>query len=112
MSRQRLALLIIGWLLGLLTAIVWPGVVAERQSYVPVDPAFAPGDLRRLASEGWVVTRTDTAGSVAVYQLERPRYLGIVEAVRGATKGPLPTPDRSLPKPTDAPKPTTGPRAP
>ena len=94
-------MLIAGWLLGLLTVFVWPAVSVERRSYVPSAPQLAPSTLGLLTSRGWVVTRTDTAGQLTVYQLERPRYLAVAEQLedwwweltrpwRGAPVGPTP----------------------
>ena len=113
--RQRwLAPLVTIWLLGLFTAFgLWLALSMERRSYVEdarmASPGSEVGALRTLASKGWVVVRTETTGTVSVYYLERPRYLGIVETMKDFTATPTPTPERSAPKPTDSPKPTTAP---
>ena len=39
MSHRTAGLLIVGWLLGLLTAFMWPTIATERQTVVVTDPA-------------------------------------------------------------------------
>jgi hypothetical protein len=91
----------------------------ERRSYVQeIGSSFVVGQLGLLTRGGWVVTRTDTAGGVTIYQLERPRYLAVAEQLEfwwrdlmvrtGAAPPPTPTP---VPKPTEAPKPAAPPAA-
>jgi hypothetical protein len=112
MKRHVVGPLIVGWLLGLLTAFVIPSLTVERQSYVSEDPAFAVSVLRARVVNGWVVTRTDTAGGVPVYQLERPRSRAVVDQIgmwlsdmaSSLGIGPPRTPT-PVPKPTEAPKP-------
>jgi hypothetical protein len=101
MRRRDVGLLIVGWLLGLLTAFVLPAVSTERQTIV----GGPTGRLASLADAGWIVVRTDTVSGVPVVQLERPRYLGVAETLRFIPPVP-PTPP---PRPTDSPKPTTAP---
>jgi len=81
-SRRTVAVLVVGWLLGLLTAFLLPAVSTERQSYVPPEPTLAAAYVRLLTLRGWVVTRTDTAGGVTIYQMERPRYLAVADQLR------------------------------
>ena len=72
----------VGWLLGLLTAFVWPAVSTQRQTVVILSSGRGPnstGDVASLADDGWIVTRTDHAGSTPIVHLERPRYLAVVE---------------------------------
>ena len=109
--RGVLVPLIAGWLLGLLTAFVWPAVSTERQTVV----IMGPSDLRSVRSDtqyGWIVTRSDAVGGTDAVTLERPRYLAVAEQLQswwsdlmvrtGAAPPPTPTP---VPKPTEAPKP-------
>jgi hypothetical protein len=119
MRRQTLGLLFVGWLLGLLTAFVWPAIATERQTVVvrfsapsSTNPNSA-GWVMALTNDGWVVTRIDTMYETPVVQLERPRYLGLIERAQGlwwdltASLGGTPPP-RPTPVP---PKPTTAPAA-
>jgi hypothetical protein len=116
MQRRIVGPLIVGWLLGLLTTFVMPSLTVERQSYVSEDPSFAASVLRARVVNGWVVTRTDTAGGVTVYQLERPRSRAVVEQIgtwlsdmaSSLGVGPPRTPT-PVPKPTEAPKPAAPP---
>jgi hypothetical protein len=63
MKRRALALLLVGWLLGLATAIVVPAVRTERRT---VDLH----EVTPLVRDGWVVTR---AGPSPLVTLERSR---------------------------------------
>lgn len=113
MIRRRLGPLLLGWLLGLLTVFLLPSISTERRSVVVLTVGSGPREIAALTAMGWVVTRTDTIGSNAVVQFERPRYLALLEAV-GAAQSPLqpspkpttaPAAPPALPKPTEAPKP-------
>jgi hypothetical protein len=74
MSRRTLAALVVGWLLGIVTALVMPTLVSERQSMIVFSarthPDYNLDVLMKRLSEGWHVTRQE--GSV--YTLERPRF--------------------------------------
>lgn len=77
MSRRTLAALIVGWLLGIVTALATPGLVWQRQSLVVVWPrgtsGGAGGDkLIQAIEQGWIVTHHG-GQDYAVYTLERPR---------------------------------------
>lgn len=81
MSRRSVSLVVVGWLLGLLTAFVWPAVTTEQQT-VLVNNAVALNRIRDLVADGWTAGRSDVAlGDLRLVTLERPRYLGLV---RGA----------------------------
>lgn len=82
MRRRVLVPLIVGWLLGLLTAFVWPAVSTERETVVVMIPAGhggganSPEAVAGRTRNGWVVTRVDTIGQGAsAVQLERNRPL-------------------------------------
>ena len=92
MRRRTVALLLVGWLLGLLTAFVLPAVSTERQTVVALDPAGyrtrnSPDRVASLAQDGWVVTRVDNAGQTPVIQLERPRYVSVYEDLKERPRG-------------------------
>jgi len=116
--RRTVALLAVGWLLGLLTAFVWPAIMTERQTVVVMDER----DLRSVRSDtatGWVVTRSDAVGRTNAVTLERPRYLAVAEHLESwwwdltsSWREPALRPTPAPPKPTEAPKPTTAPRTP
>src|SRR3954451_1705714 len=77
MSRRAVGLLLLGWVLGLVTAFVLPPISTQRQTIV----GGPTGRLASLADAGWVVMRTDTVGGTPVAQLERPRYMAVIEEV-------------------------------
>jgi hypothetical protein len=66
MNRRTVAALIVGWLLGIVTAFAIPTLLYERRSMV------ASPQLGDAFSSGWYVVRTDGPGNT-VYTLERPR---------------------------------------
>lgn len=72
--RRGVGLLIAGWLVGLLTALVWPAVTTERATLV-IDRNDVVARLSGRARAGWVVTSTNVIGDGAIVQLERPRYI-------------------------------------
>src|SRR4051812_30630983 len=87
-SEDRLA----GWLLGLLTAFVWPAITTERQTVVAIDPAGSvgpntPDKVAVLTRQGWVVTRVDNAGQIPIVQLERPSYVSVYEDLQERQRG-------------------------
>jgi hypothetical protein len=89
-SRRSVALVVVGWLLGVLTAFGWPAVSAERQTVVVLYSGGAINSTREIASltgGGWVVTRTDRARETPIVQLERPRYLRVYEDLRERPRG-------------------------
>src|SRR3954469_6137221 len=101
MRRNVLVPLVVGWLLGLLTAFVWPDLTAEHRTLV-VSTLTDRASLRDLTETGWRVVRTDTAGSTPIVQVERPRYLAARDQLQswwenlmvriGAASPPTPTP--------------------
>ena len=64
MSRRTLAALAVGWLLGIVTALVTPTLVWQRQSL------FWGPELEVAMERGWYVIRNDNS---TVWTLERPR---------------------------------------
>ena len=84
-------MLVVGWLLGLLTAFVWPAVATERRSVMVTNSAGfgpnSPSGVAALTLEGWMVTRTDTLRDVPVVQLERARYLSVYEDLQDRPRG-------------------------
>jgi hypothetical protein len=103
--RRTGAVLLAGWLLGLLTAFVWPAVSVERQT-VLVNNAAAFNRIRDMAADGWTVSRSDVAlDDIRLITFGRPRYVGIAEMMSSWEPGPPRTP-------APAPKPTTKPAAP
>ena len=92
MRRRIVVLLVAGWLLGLLTALVWPALATERQTVVVADPVGcstrdSPDGAASLARGGWVVTRIDTMGASPRCQLERPRYVSVYEDLKTRPRG-------------------------
>lgn len=95
--RRIIGLLLLGWLLGLLTAFLWPALTTERQTVVVTvlggSSPNSPDGIAALTEAGWIITRTDTIGSTPVVQLERPRYLRMLDLVKTQEATPvLPTP--------------------
>jgi hypothetical protein len=90
-SRRRVTgLLLAGWLLGLLTAFVWPAVTTERQTVVVTESGGSMNTFRRvafLANSGWIVSRTDSLESTSIVQLERARYISVYEDLRDRPRG-------------------------
>lgn len=78
-----IGLLLAGWLLGLVTAFLWPMVTTQRQTVVVTSQSGnslnTPQGVAELAADGWIITRTDTIGSTPAVQLERPRYVAVLE---------------------------------
>jgi hypothetical protein len=77
MSRRAWLALLAGWLMGIVTAVVWPELSTERTMLVsrpnqetlggePVDVR----SLRSYAGDGWIVVRSSPG---YYYVLERPR---------------------------------------
>jgi hypothetical protein len=62
---KTLAILAIGWLIGVGTTAVAPELVSQRRTALPPE-------ARRLISDGWYVVRTDLEG--AFVTLERRRF--------------------------------------
>ena len=69
MSRRTLAALAVGWLLGIVTALVTPTLVYQRQS-INVRDRAGEAALTRIVMDGWVVMREDQG----IFTLERPRF--------------------------------------
>jgi hypothetical protein len=69
MSKRTLAALVMVWLLGIVTALVTPSLVYQRQSIAAWDK---DGDaaVRRGTTEEWVIVREDRN----TFTLERPRF--------------------------------------
>jgi len=91
MRRRPVGLLMVGWLLGLLTAFVWPAVATERQTVVVMNSGGflnSPETVARRTRDGWVVTRVDAMGQGAsAVQLERPRYVSVYEDLQERPRG-------------------------
>ena len=80
--RHVLGLFLVGWL----TAVVWPSVSMERQTIVVHDD-LAENRVSSRTRDGWVVTCIDTMGRIPVVQLERPRYLSVYFDLRERPRG-------------------------
>jgi hypothetical protein len=72
-SRRAVGLVLLGWLLGLLTAFVWPAVSTERRTVVVLDD-IGLRVVRSYTDNGWVVTRSDAVGRTNAVTLDRLAY--------------------------------------
>jgi len=86
MRRRTTGLLIAGWLLGLLTAFVWPAVSTEHRTIV-VERSDVGDVLVGRTRAGWNVTSTTTIDRSVIVQLERPRYLSVYEDLKERPRG-------------------------
>ena len=59
MSRRTLAALAFGWLLGIVTAMVIPGLVWQRQTIGIERQINGQPQYRALMEDGWYLVRTE-----------------------------------------------------
>jgi hypothetical protein len=68
-----------------------PSVSTERQTVVVLfsggSGPNSDGYVASLTRDGWVVSRIDTMGNRPVVQLERPRYVGVIEDLQDRLRG-------------------------
>jgi hypothetical protein len=112
MNRSTVGLLLIlGWQLGLLTAILMPAVSVERRTViVSVESGVRPEDVAAAIQRGWIVIHTATVGPSFLVTFERPHYVAVLEALQSLWSGPAASTSRapSPVVPTAVPaKPTT-----
>ena len=82
MRRGFFGPLIVGWLLGVLTAAVLPDLVFERRT-VSVSQSFERRDVEDFTASGWRIVRTISAGGNAVFvELERAPWAQLAAEIR------------------------------
>ncbi len=71
MHRSTVLALIAAWIIGIATALVWPGLTTERMMLASDRPQTDLALLHDYAVQGWTVQH---AVADRYYVLERPRF--------------------------------------